>query len=756
MAASRSRAGSRLFRTYGAGGGGRPRCRLGGEAVRWFSPQDRKRFFSSSASSDASCEPSHSVPSDDPDDPDFPGSPVGRRRRRPGARRALTATPRRQRLRARPPQKCSTPCGPYRPPPFPSRNPGRLSPDLSVCSQPEDGDELGTSASLFSSPASPEAPASPDAASAAPSDFSSPDRTSLPDSREAYTGGGRFTRMALRAHASLRSALCNLTDSGSPEDSEFRTDEKDVKGSCSKRRRKGDRLGAPALSGMGKKRAADQGSCQKTGSQGAVRIDYEEARGCSGFIVPGKVDRLKRAEPSQKRKHQEAVETSVLHSHQTKKGQKMGEDSSLSQDLTHLQKTCSWTKAKASFSFHKKKIVTDVLEACSNYTIATSLSGSLLSNRSVVNRTNSALSPWHSSSLYLLSPLKTLHVVDKKASDAEKVYGECNQEGPIPFSCCLSTRKLEYCEKIGEGVFGEVFQTITDHTPVALKIIAIEGPDLVNGSHQKTFEEILPEIIISKELSLLSDETCNRTEGFIGLNSVHCVQGCYPPLLLKAWDHYNSTKGSANDRPDFFEEDQLFIVLEFEFGGIDLEQMKTKLPSIATAKSILHQITASLAVAEASLHFEHRDLHWGNVLLKKTNLKELHYTLNGKTSTIPTRGLQVNIIDYTLSRLERDGIVVFCDISMDEDLFTGEGDYQFEIYRLMRKENNNCWGEYHPYNNVLWLHYLTDKILNQMTFKKKCSIPAMRQVKRQLQHFQRTVLNFSSAADLLCQHSLFK
>ncbi len=27
-----------------------------------------------------------------------------------------------------------------------------------------------------------------------------------------------------------------------------------------------------------------------------------------------------------------------------------------------------------------------------------------------------------------------------------------------------------------------------------------------------------------------------------------------------------------------------------------------------------------------------------------------------------------------------------CDISNDEELFMGQGDYQFEIYRLMKKE----------------------------------------------------------------------
>ncbi|XP_012634762.1 serine/threonine-protein kinase haspin [Microcebus murinus] len=782
MAASLPRPGSRLFRTYGAAaGGGRPRRRPARATAQWFPPQDRGRLFSSSGSSEASSGGlSQSVASDDPDDPDFSGSPGGRQRKRRGGRVPKDSpnqfvTPKRLRLRPRPPQKCSTPCGPLRPPPLPSRTPDTLSRDLSACSLPTNCDDLGTSASLFSSPASP-GPGSPaprasiistcpsaslDAASAVPNGFHFPeaslDQASLPCSQRAATGD-KFTRMVYQARASLRSALFGLSpmDLGNSEDTEFGADGKNMKESCCERELVGNRLECPGPSSTGKKRATDQDSCQEIGSQGAVQIEYEEATGCT---VPEGINRPERTGRQRKRKHQEAVENSLLHYHQFKRGQKMGKDSFLSQDVTHIQNACSWTKTRASFSFHKKKIVTDVSEVCSSYTIASSLSQSLISEYSdppVMNRTNSALSSRRSSSMYLLSPLKTLHIANKKASDAGKVYGECNQEGPIPFSHFFSTEKLEHCEKIGEGVFGEVFKTITDHTPVALKIIAIEGPDLVNGSHQKTFEEILPEIIISKELSLLSDEVCNRTDGFIGLNSVHCVQGSYPPLLLKAWDQYNSTKGSANDRPDIFKDDQLFIVLEFEFGGIDLEQMKKKLSSMATAKSILHQITASLAVAEASLHFEHRDLHWGNVLLKKTSLKEVQYTLNGKTNTIPTCGLQVNIIDYTLSRLERDGIVVFCDMSVDEDLFTGEGDYQFEIYRLMRKENNNCWGEYHPYNNVLWLHYLTDKILKQMTFKTKCNTHAMKQMKKKIQYFHKTMLNFSSATDLLCQHSLFQ
>ncbi|XP_019366745.1 PREDICTED: serine/threonine-protein kinase haspin [Gavialis gangeticus] len=272
---------------------------------------------------------------------------------------------------------------------------------------------------------------------------------------------------------------------------------------------------------------------------------------------------------------------------------------------------------------------------------------------------------------------------------------------------------------------------------------------------QKSFSEILPEIIISKELSLLSQEIVSQTVGFIGLYSVHCVQGAYPEHLLKAWDTYHKQTGSENDRPDLFGDQQFFMVLEFEFGGSNLETMKT-ISSVLTAKSILHQVAASLAVAEEVLCFEHRDLHWGNVLVKKTNVKELSYMLNGTTYTIPTHGVHVSIIDYTLSRLEKDGLTVFCDLSTDEDLFQGTGDYQFDIYRKMKEENSNSWSDYHPHSNVLWLHYLADKLLNSMGHAHKPTTSSQRAVKKRLQNFHNEVLNFSSAQDVLHNSRLFQ
>jgi len=45
------------------------------------------------------------------------------------------------------------------------------------------------------------------------------------------------------------------------------------------------------------------------------------------------------------------------------------------------------------------------------------------------------------------------------------------------------------------------------------------------------------------------------------------------------------------------------------------------------------------------------------------------------------------------------------------------GDYQYEIYRLMRTETSGKWSGHFPRTNVLWLHYLLDKCLNGIRFR---------------------------------------
>lgn len=56
---------------------------------------------------------------------------------------------------------------------------------------------------------------------------------------------------------------------------------------------------------------------------------------------------------------------------------------------------------------------------------------------------------------------------------------------------------MEHCRKIGEGVYGEVFLYEHEDKKSVIKIIPIEGNELVNGEPQKKFQEILSEIVIA-------------------------------------------------------------------------------------------------------------------------------------------------------------------------------------------------------------------------------------------------------------------
>lgn len=114
-----------------------------------------------------------------------------------------------------------------------------------------------------------------------------------------------------------------------------------------------------------------------------------------------------------------------------------------------------------------------------------------------------------------------------------QVLQRCGQRRILNFDITYNEQYLENCYKIGEGAFGEVFVHSAPKNRYAdesaektvLKIIPIEGKELVNGEVQKTFEQILPEIIISMELSNLSFDKRERniTSGFVNLQKVYII-----------------------------------------------------------------------------------------------------------------------------------------------------------------------------------------------------------------------------------------
>lgn len=85
------------------------------------------------------------------------------------------------------------------------------------------------------------------------------------------------------------------------------------------------------------------------------------------------------------------------------------------------------------------------------------------------------------------------------------------------------------------------------------------------------------------------------------------------------------------------------------------------------------QTTLALAVAEEAAEFEHRDLHWGNLLVKPAAPGEaLRCRLRGVELEVCGGGPRCTLIDFTLSRLQTaGGALAFCDLAADPELFVG-------------------------------------------------------------------------------------
>ncbi|CAH8326610.1 unnamed protein product [Eruca vesicaria subsp. sativa] len=315
----------------------------------------------------------------------------------------------------------------------------------------------------------------------------------------------------------------------------------------------------------------------------------------------------------------------------------------------------------------------------------------------------------------------------------------CGQMQPSNFMEVFS----KFCEpesivKIGEGTYGEAFRA----GPTVCKIVPIDGDFTVNGEIQKRADELLEEVILSWTLNQLREretEAQNLCPTFIKTQDIKVCQGPYDPILIKAWEDWDAKNGSENDHPDFPEK-QCYVMFVLEHGGKDLEGFV--LLNFDEARSLL--VTAGLAVAEAAFEFEHRDLHWGNILLSRNNSSTLPFTVEGKQVFIKTFGVQISIIDFTLSRINTGEKILFLDLTADPYLFKGpKGDKQSETYRKMKTVTKDSWEGHFARTNVLWLIYLVDLLLTKKSFDRSSKD------ERELRSLKKRMEKYKSAKEAL-------
>ncbi|KAF8897829.1 hypothetical protein BD779DRAFT_1492648 [Infundibulicybe gibba] len=271
---------------------------------------------------------------------------------------------------------------------------------------------------------------------------------------------------------------------------------------------------------------------------------------------------------------------------------------------------------------------------------------------------------------------------------------ECHQElsGPYEFSAFIETfpydpvvqsaegpssQEVRF-RKIGEASYSEVFG-IGD---VVLKVIPLrnEAPvdssanaskfrlnskesdeqDEEDGPAPSDATDVRKEIIVTRAMG----EVC---DGFVKLLKTYIVRGRYPEVLLNLWDEYHATKGSESIRPDTFNVSQAYAIIVLPNGGSDLEAYNFVSPAKhgwKQACSIFWQVSKALAHAEQLVSFEHRDLHWGQILVKNmpmpfvTPLKPRSQNRISKPEVhqLPmddmAHGVKATLIDLGLSRMD--------------------------------------------------------------------------------------------------------
>ena len=313
--------------------------------------------------------------------------------------------------------------------------------------------------------------------------------------------------------------------------------------------------------------------------------------------------------------------------------------------------------------------------------------------------------------------------------------------------------------KVGEGAFGEAYRT---RDGAVIKVVPMwpARACIPPGVDGRTAADVAAEAEVGLALTCLAEGGggADATTGFAATRAVAVCRGPYSPTLAAEWAAWKVAHGSDNPDPAVASAraDALHAILVCDDGGTDLE--RARIPSPSAALSILAQTTLALAAAERAAAFEHRDLHWGNVLVAPLpdGAPPPSALLAGVRHAVTSHGgLRVSLIDFTLSRIAAAGeggggndtssasppvAAAWADLDADPAIFAGsKGDPQADTYRTMRKlvhkagggGGASVWATHVPATNALWLAYLASVLADAKPYDKTdAHVRALRGFKR--------------------------
>ncbi|XP_075729426.1 uncharacterized protein LOC142771607 [Rhipicephalus microplus] len=304
----------------------------------------------------------------------------------------------------------------------------------------------------------------------------------------------------------------------------------------------------------------------------------------------------------------------------------------------------------------------------------------------------------------------TPHPSPKQRTDQESrlmfgdLMGVTGHSSPIKFADLMETmREPQGIVKIAEGTHCDLFRVHSREGTSVLKVVNLEF--IV-----KYWDTLYAEAVISLELAKLRKSGDYHTTGFSDTKGIFCVMDRYPRELIQAWKDYTSWKRTDHQHgPDTLDTAQPYLVFRFAYAGVPLTQ--AKLDNALQLRSILQQVALSLAVAEAALQFEHRDLSLNHVLVDETSFQLYQFCMGGKNVFINSWGVRATIIDFAAARIRNasTGHIVFSNLNQSHPCESRHSNV-YSIYKEIGIITKGNWAGYYPRTNVACLAHLTNQL----------------------------------------------
>ncbi|KAI9742573.1 MAG: hypothetical protein M1818_003713 [Claussenomyces sp. TS43310] len=285
-------------------------------------------------------------------------------------------------------------------------------------------------------------------------------------------------------------------------------------------------------------------------------------------------------------------------------------------------------------------------------------------------------------------------------------------------------------EKMAESSFAEVYKVKNDAGTSVLKLMALKPP---KGPGSRSDWALPVESVIS-EVMILNIMT--ELRGFLEFKEAHIIDGRPPKAIAEAYEAFAAEKETFFPKPAAYNKRQLFLALELGDAGSDLEHFQVT--THAQLWDIFLGTTLALAAGEQNFKFEHRDLHEGNVCVKQVH--EAHVIDATTSHRYGYSGLEITVLDYTLSRAEKGDTIISRDLEEDYALFEKTETLQQQMYCRMRnwalfgtrrianpsldgsdhpQQQRGSWEDFMPYTNVIWLWFLLDYVMKHYKGPKK-------------------------------------